>query len=87
MLGVSKDLLPIMGPDKSNNAVYYVGAATGLPWAAAIGAYAADRVINGRSEFDQVFSPERNFIIGPRIQSLLSTPLTYALSNGIAKYL
>ncbi len=86
MLGVSKDLLPIMGPDKSNNAVYYVGAASGLPWAAAMGSYAADRIINGRSEFDLDFSPDRHFIIGSRIQSLLSTPLTYAVSNGIAKY-
>lgn len=86
MLGVSKDLLPIMGPDKDNNVVWYVGAATGLPWAAALGNYAADHVLHGRNEFDGDFSPKRHFVIGSRMQSLISTPVTYALSHGIAKY-
>ncbi len=87
MLGVSKDLLPVMGSDAHNKHVWYVGAATGLPWAAALGRYAAERVLSGRNEFDQDFSPERRFVISPRIQSLLTTPMTYALSHGIAKYL
>jgi gamma-glutamylputrescine oxidase len=86
MLGVSKDLLPIMGPDKDNSCVWYVGAATGLPWAAALGIYAADHLLNGRDTFDKDFSPERHFIIGSRLQTLLSTPITYALSHGLAKY-
>jgi len=87
MLGVSKDLLPIVGTDKNNNNIFYVGAASGLPWAMALGRYAAENVLNGRNEFDEDFSPKRHFVIGPRIQSLLSTPVTYALSHGIAKYL
>lgn len=87
MLGVSKDLLPIIGRDEDNDCVFYVGAATGLPWAAALGSYAAEHLLNGRNEFDEDFSPERHFVIGPRVQSLLSTPATYALSHGIAKYL
>lgn len=87
MLGVSKDLLPIMGLDKQNKKIWYVGAATGLSWAAALGYYAAERVLTGRNEFDQDFSPERHFVIGSRLQALLSTPVTYALSHGITKYL
>ncbi|MDP3778892.1 MAG: FAD-binding oxidoreductase [bacterium] len=87
MLGVSKDLLPIIGPDKNNDCVFYVGAATGLPWAAALGQYAADHALNGRNEFDEDFSPDRHFVIGSRMQSLLSTPVTYALSHGIAEYI
>lgn len=87
MLGVSKDLLPIIGPDEGNDCVFYVGAATGLPWAAALGQYAADRVLSGRNEFDEDFSSRRHFVIGRRMQSLLRTPATYALSHGIAKYL
>ena len=87
MLGVSKDLLPIIGPDENNDCVFYVGAATGLPWAAALGSYAADHLLHGRNEFDEDFSPKRRFVIGPRMQSLLRTPVTYALSHGIAKYL
>ncbi len=87
MLGVSKDLLPIMGPDEKSPHIWYVGAATGLPWAAALGNYAVDHLLNGRNEFDQDFSPLRHFVIGSRLQTLLSTPATYALSHGIAKYL
>ncbi len=87
MLGVSKDLLPIIGTDSNNNSVFYVGAATGLPWAAALGQYAADHFLNSRHEFDEDFSPHRKFVIGHRLQSLLHTPVTYALSHGIAKYL
>lgn len=87
MLGVSKDLLPIMGPDKHNAKVWYVGAATGLPWAASLGRYAAERILNGRSDFDLRFSPERKFIIGDKAQHLLSTPLSYALSHGVTKYI
>jgi gamma-glutamylputrescine oxidase len=86
MLGVSKDLLPIMGPDPVHDTIWYAGAATGLPWAAALGAYAAERITAARSDFDAVFSPARKFVIGPRMQAWLSTPLTYAISNGIAKY-
>jgi len=67
--------------------VFYVGAATGLPWAAALGRYTAERLLNGRREFDEDFSPRRHFVIGSRMQSLLRTPATYALSHGIAKYL
>ena len=87
MLGVSKDLLPIVGPDENSESIFYVGAATGLPWASALGQYAADRVLNGRNEFDEDFSPHRKFVIGHRLQSLIHTPATYALSHGIAKYL
>lgn len=87
MLGVSKDLLPIIGPNEDNDYVFYVGAATGLPWATALGQYAADRMLHGRNEFDEDFSSRRHFVIGRRMQSLLRTPATYALSHGIAKYL
>lgn len=87
MLGVSKDLLPIMGADETKRNVWYVGAATGLPWAAALGIYAAERITRGRNELDGDFSWRRKFVIGPRLQALLTTPLTYAVSHGIAKYL
>lgn len=86
MLGVSKDLLPVMGPDPARDTLWYTGAATGLPWAAALGVYAAERILHGRSDFDAAFSPARRFVIGPRLQAWLSTPLAFALSNGIAKY-
>ena len=86
MLGVSKDLLPVMGTDPQLKNVWYVGAATGLPWATALGIYAADRIINGRNEFNLDFSWRRKFIINPRLQTILTTPLTYAISHGIVEY-
>lgn len=86
MLGVSKDLLPVMGYDPAMPNVWYIGAATGLPWAAALGVYAADRILSGRNEFDKDFSPRRRFLIGRRMQRVLTTPLTYALSHGAAEY-
>lgn len=86
MLGVSKDLLPIMGPDPSLKNTWYVGAATGLPWAAALGFYAAEKITADRNDFDDRFSWQRKFILGRRLQTLVTTPLTYAMSNGIAKY-
>jgi gamma-glutamylputrescine oxidase len=87
MLGVSKDLLPIMGADEKMENVWYVGAATGLPWATALGVYAAEKILDGRNEFDEDFSWRRKFIIGPRLQALLTTPATYAVSHGITKYI
>ena len=86
MLGISKDLLPIMRPDPVHDRIWYVGAATGLPWAAALGVYAAERILTGRTDFDDAFSPERKFVIGHRLQAFLSTPLTFAISHGIARY-
>ena len=86
MLGVSKDLLPVMGYDSSSNKIWFVGAATGLPWAAALGHYAAEKFLSGRNEFDEKFSWKRKFVIGRRMQTLITTPPTYAISHGIAKY-
>lgn len=85
MLGVSKDLLPIVAEDQRFGNVHYVGAATGLPWAAALGAYLADKITDSRSDFDAIFSPLRRFIIGERMQSLMGTRAAFAVSHGIAK--
>ena len=86
MLGVSKDLLPIMGFDRSSNKIWLTGAATGLPWAATLGYYAAEKFLSGRNEFDDIFSWERKFLISNRLQTILTTPPTYAISHGITEY-
>ncbi len=87
LIGVSKDFLPIVGkhPDMKN--VYFTGAGAGLPWAVATGEYIADKILHGRSEFDQVFSHKRRFPIGKVLQSVFMKPLSFALSHGIKKYL
>lgn len=88
MLGVTKDLLPIMGSDTAMSNVWYIAAASGLPWAAALGRRAAERV-HGAAEdpyTDKFFRPDRTYRIHPRIERLIGMAPTYALSHGDAKY-
>lgn len=86
LIGVSKDLLPIAGPDKDNPFIYYISAATGLPWAAALGAYSAQHYLEktDASCFGHHFSPYRDFTFGHYTQSLLGKRLTFALSHFLA---
>lgn len=81
LIGVSKDLFPLAGPDKAMPSVYYVSAATGLPWAAALGNYSARHIIDGVRDLDEKFSPYRKFSLGPVTQAVLGKPLTFAISN------
>jgi gamma-glutamylputrescine oxidase len=81
MLGITKDILPIAGFDQHIPSVYYVAAATGLPWAAALGTYSVDCILHGDNRFDQYFSPYRHNTLGAGIQAILGTKLTFALSH------
>ncbi len=81
LIGISKDILPIVGPDKENKNIYYVGAAAGLPWAAALGAYSADHIIDKRNDFDHYFAPTRKYPWGHTIQKIIGTRAAFALSN------
>ena len=67
--------------------VYFAGAGAGLPWAAALGEYLAEKITEGRAELDDLLSPGRSFPIGRRLQRLLGNPAAFGLSHGIAKYL
>ena len=87
MLGVSRDLLPVMGEDKHMKNVWYVGAATGLPWAAALGKYAAERITKNRTGFEEDFSWRRPFPLPRFLEFLVGKKISYALSHFIAKYL
>ncbi len=87
LIGVSKDFLPILGVEKNMKNVYYAGASAGLPWAAALGEYLADKIFAGRNEFDKIFSPDRKFTPGAKSHRVLTKPLSFALSHGIKKYL
>ena len=85
-IGVSQDFAPVAGRHDALPAVYYAGAGAGLPWAAALGEYLAEKITTGRAELDDVLSPERAFPIGRRLQRLLGKPAAFMLSHGIAKY-
>ena len=73
--------MPVAGPDKQYPNVYYVSGAAGLPWAAALGAYSAESIVNKRNDLDDVFCPDRKFALGAGVQKILGTKLTFALSN------
>lgn len=81
MIGISKDIVPIAGFDAHMPSVYYVAAAAGLPWAAALGAYSCDHVLNKHSEFETYFSPYRSYPVGHIVQKIIGDKLTFMLSN------
>ncbi len=87
LIGISKDIMPIAGFDVKDPNIYYVTGATGLPWAAALGRYSAQRIIDGNKDFDTYFSPERKFPIPRFIQAVVGKRITFALSNFISLYM
>lgn len=87
LIGISKDVIPIAGQDSVNPNIYYITCATGLPWAAALGWYSAERIAHKNREFDEFFSYKRQFPLGPLFQKLFGKRITFALSNFINLYL
>lgn len=81
IIGISKDIFPIAGFDKNIPSVYYATACAGLPFAAALGDYAAQAVLHKRTDLDHYFSPYRKFALGKTVQKILGTKLTFALNN------
>jgi gamma-glutamylputrescine oxidase len=81
LIGVSKDIMPISGPDKDDSYIYYVGAAAGLPIAAALGSYSAEYLLDGRRDLQDFFSPYRTFPIDGIAQSIMGTKLSFAFSH------
>lgn len=81
LIGLSKDIAPIAGPDKHSPHIYYVTACAGLPIAAALGRYSAEQLIDGNRSLDTYFSPYRKFPLGGITQKILGTKLSFALSN------
>jgi gamma-glutamylputrescine oxidase len=85
LLGVSKDFLPLAARDDAQPALYLVGGAAGLPWAAALGRYVADKLQSGRSDLDVELDPQRRFPVGRFVQGLIGTPPAFALSHALVK--
>lgn len=81
LIGVSKDLFPIAGFDQDKPSVYYITAATGLPWAAALGRYSAQQIIEKDISFETYFSPYRSFKLGSWTTKLVGHKLSFALSH------
>ncbi|MBA3752108.1 FAD-binding oxidoreductase [Candidatus Dependentiae bacterium] len=84
LIGVSKDVAPLAGPDKDIKSIYYICAAAGLPVAAMLGNYSAKYLLDGADTLKDYFSPYRETPIGGILQSILGTKVTFALSNAIS---
>lgn len=87
LIGVSKDIMPIADFDPKESNIYYVTGATGLPWAAALGRYSAERIIDGKKDFDSYFSLQRKFPLPNIFQMVFGKRITFALSNFISLYM
>ena len=81
LIGISKDIFPIAGFDKNIPSLYYATACAGLPFAAALGDYASQAILQNRTDLDHYFSPYRKFALGKTVQNILGTKLTFALNN------
>lgn len=81
LIGISKDIAPIIGYDKDLKSVYYIGVPAGLTVGAMLGNYCADHIINGDDTLKDYFSPYRNYRIGNVLQSILGTKISFAISN------
>jgi gamma-glutamylputrescine oxidase len=84
LIGISKDFGPVIGTTRSG--IHFGGGAAGLPWAAAIGRYLAEKVATGRSELDDVLSVDRPFPLSRRAQALIGKRAAFALSHGLVKW-
>jgi gamma-glutamylputrescine oxidase len=87
LIGITKDFAPIVGPHPRFPSVHFAGGAAGLPWAAALGRYLAERILDGRTDLEDVLSVNRSFPVGPHLQAAIGAPAAFAASHGILKFL
>ena len=85
LIGISKDIGPIAGPDKKHPHIYYITASAGLPVATAIANYSVEYLLDQRTDFDEYFRPDRKYFIGPFTQKILGKKLSFAINNFISQ--
>jgi len=86
LIGISKDFAPVVGCHPRYSSVIYAAGAAGLPWAAALGRYLAEKVLDGRHDVDASLAVHRRFPIGPHVHAVLGAPAAFAMSHGILKF-
>jgi glycine/D-amino acid oxidase-like deaminating enzyme len=74
-IGISKDFAPVVGSHPRYSSVHYAAGAAGLPWAAALGRYLAEKALDGRNDVDAVLAVHRRFPIGPHLQAVFGRRL------------
>ena len=87
LIDITQDIMPIVDYDKENKCIQYVQGCPGLPWAAFCGDYAAQRTAKKRyKDYNKYFGSNRKFLIPFPVQTVISKPITYAISNLYAEY-
>jgi gamma-glutamylputrescine oxidase len=81
MLGVSKDFLPVAGTDAGISSLTYIGAAAGLPWAAALGRQVGRSILSGATDTFPEFSPYRRAVRGALLNRVLTRRGALALAH------
>ena len=87
LIGITKDFAPIVGRHPRFPSVYFAGGAAGLPWAAALGRYLAEKILDGRNDLENILGVDRKFPVGPHLQAVIGAPAAFAVSHGILKFL
>lgn len=84
LLGVSKDLLPIAGRNADDPGLTCLGAAAGLPWAAALGRHFGQQIASGGGgDLYPEFSPSRSGVRGTLLNRILTRRGALALAHGM----
>ena len=84
-MNISYDYLPLAGRDKHHPDLFFVSAAGGIAWAAALGEYIAEKVTEGRDEVDDIISLERKMPVSSKMVQALGRPLSLVVSEIMSK--
>jgi gamma-glutamylputrescine oxidase len=83
--GISKDIGPIAGRDKKHPHIYYISGAAGLPIATQLGFYSMEHIMQGRTDLDKFFDPDRKYFISGLMQKILGKRISFALNHFIVQ--
>lgn len=79
LIGVTKDLLPLAGCD--SRGVFYAGCAAGIPWSVLAAHSAVEKAMDGASQLDRFFDPQRVFTDLDPLQPLIAKPVSFAIAH------
>jgi gamma-glutamylputrescine oxidase len=84
-IDTTKDIMPII-EERGDDCIYIQGC-VGLPWAAACGEYAAQKILSNRNDLDEFFKYDRKFFLPFSFENSLFKMPIFALNNAYSKYL
>lgn len=90
LIDTTRDLLPTIVRDASNQRIHFILGVVGLPWASFCGDFVARNILGEADEdchkYYEYFTDRRYFAFPVWLEQLLGKPMVFALSNGWAKY-